>query len=98
MKVVDHGIGFLVTLKLDKITVHLGAWQSSGATQMQGPAVNFTWLHVQGHIVLQLDHENAGTQCEGDILGADKLGFVFDVAAGQGHVWLTVALFVVFCC
>ena len=91
----DHSIGFPVTLKLDEIVVHFGTWQSSDTARMQGLAVNFMWLCVQGCIVLQLDHDNIGTQCEGDICGVDKFGFVVAAVAAQGHVRLTVALFAV---
>ena len=58
-------------------------------------AVNFAWLKVQGHIVFQLDHDNACTLCESDIVGADKFGLVVAAVAAQGHVGLSLVLFVV---
>ena len=95
MQVADHSIGFPATLKLDEIAVHFVAQWGSGTAQTQGQAVNFTWLNVQGHIVLQLDHDNASTQCKRNFLDADKFCLVIATVAAQGRVGLTVVLFVV---
>ena len=44
--------------------------------------------------MLQLDHNNADTQCKCNVFGLDKLGSVVAVVATQGCVGLTVVLFV----
>ena len=94
MQVANHSVGFPATLKLNEIAVCCGAQWYSGATQMQGLAVNSTWFNDQGHVVLGHDHDDICMYCECDVFGMDKFGLMIAVVAAQASIGWTCALFV----
>ena len=62
---------------------------------MQGPAVNFSWVNVECHIVLQLDHDDTCMKFKSDIFGPNKLCLRVSAVAAQRCIRWAVALLVV---
>ena len=78
-----------MTSELDEFLIHFGTQWCIVASGAQGMAADFMWFCVEGHVVLQLDHDNASWKGKCDVFAMHKLGLVVTVVAAQGSIGFT---------